>query len=71
LNIVSRLSPSKRAPSGTKIDDDVKDEIEEAVEELMQNSSNHVGIDQNIGDSASSSGNFASLFDGQHLTAEE
>jgi hypothetical protein len=58
------MSPSKRVPSGTKIDDDVKDEIEEAVEELMQRSSGLQGQDQNIGDSAGSSGNFASLFEG-------
>jgi hypothetical protein len=36
---VARLSPSKRLPSGTIIDDEVKDEIEVAVEELMQRSS--------------------------------
>jgi len=65
------MSPSKRVPSGTKIDDDVKDEIEEAVEELMQRSSGVLNPDQNVGDSAGSSGNFANLFDGQHLTDEE
>ena len=72
LQIVSRLSPSKRAPSGTKIDDDVKDEIEEAVEELMQRSSGLVGgAAGGVGDSNGSSGNFSSLFDGQSLTPEE
>ena len=64
LELVARLSPSKRAPSGTKIDDDVKDEIEEAVEELMQRTSGIQGTDQNVGDSAGSSGNFSNLFDG-------
>ena len=65
------MSPSKRVPSGTKIDDDVKDEIEEAVEELMQRSSGLLNQDNNVGDSAGSSGNFTSLFEGQHLSAEE
>lgn len=74
IEIQSRLSP---AAGAGKVREEHSESEEEVIEEEEQVRASgpaaHVEYEegQGYGESAGSSGNFASLFEGQHLTAEE